>query len=273
MSNLDAETYLAHIHASRRRAGPLGPPLSLEDLRWPGEPYDIPSFGLRHAGPGYVTGTPPFMSCWLDNDEGHPHTAIHDAELFLWAFVKTSLDFEGPGATRSQRSPEFDRFFTALFLDPYTSRKTKRQILQSQEELDGLLSHVSPYFVDFKDLTRDWRRVLEIAHKYPAGMEYNYPHQAIVRCIDRAISKVRASPAPESTMEKDAKQKRIKSSDEIKQAILNQQTVHAMMNDQTKSTATSPTVPDQDIPSSNSATRASNRLPPSQTRQKSKGRK
>lgn len=53
--DLLAEAYLIQV---RDKYNPSTTPellLSLEDLGWPKEPYDIPSFGSRRAGPGYVT--------------------------------------------------------------------------------------------------------------------------------------------------------------------------------------------------------------------------
>ncbi|KAF5356963.1 hypothetical protein D9756_006582 [Leucocoprinus leucothites] len=160
--------------------------LSLDDLGWPKEvPMTFLFFLGRifNAEPTRAVGTPPFMSCRLGWDD-EPHTAIHDVQSFLWVFTYLSLKLAGPGSTRREMSPELDQLFTTLFLDSYASRKTKRQILRSQEKLDMSLSHISPYFEDLKELIRDWHRMLEIAHRYPTGMEYNYPHQVFLRCID-----------------------------------------------------------------------------------------
>ena len=40
---------------------------------------------------------------------------------------------------------------------------------------------------------RAWRRVLSLAYRYRSGMEFKYPHQAFIRCIERALEAVHSA--------------------------------------------------------------------------------
>ncbi|KAJ3553201.1 hypothetical protein NP233_g12701 [Leucocoprinus birnbaumii] len=212
----EADAYLAAKYYTK--LGQVDEPSSFADIGWPEELYSIPLFGSCKAGPGYVTGTPPFMSGWLNSHLDHPHTAVQDTEMF----------------------PE-------------------------KQELENLLVHFSPYFEDLKDLIREWWKVLNLAYRFPAGIEYNYPHQAILRCIQQALDRIDASPDSQSDgeLQEKVRQQRTTYIKNIQQAILNQKTFDALTKPGT-GTATPSTIPVQDAPSAGPTTRSSNPTVPSE---------
>ncbi|KAJ3560147.1 hypothetical protein NP233_g11023 [Leucocoprinus birnbaumii] len=240
--------------------------LSFDALGWSEKPYDVPLFASRQVGPGYVTGTPPFMSNWLYRNQSRPHTAIHDIECCLWVFDYLSLKYDGPGQAIRTMSPELKAYFEELFAGNELSHKLKRRILEDRSVLEQHLTRVSPYFDDLKDLIREWWGVLELAYKYPAGMEYNYPHQAVLRCIDRALARINTSTYPQShhDLEEKAAHERRKYTENIQQAILQQKTFDALTK-LGNSTATSSTVPVQNEASSSPTTPTSNSTALSET--------
>ncbi|KAJ3566488.1 hypothetical protein NP233_g6977 [Leucocoprinus birnbaumii] len=255
MCDLNPEIYL--LSAKDGVESVIGPRdtqqrLSLEDFGWPREPYEIPVFEARHAGPGYVTGTPPYLSSWLATSTFVAHTAIHDAESFVWSFAYAILKYSGPGAAPRQTTPELDAVLDLYFFHR-RSIKAKWDVLQNKQLLETLLNHVSPYFEDLKDLLRDWHRVLTLARTFPTGMEHNYPHQAFLSCIERAIKRTGADNFSDS--EQSAKNARKEHIEDIKRAIREQQTTHAFTHS-ISDTATSSTAPvqAQDAPSSDPVT-------------------
>ncbi|KAJ3566486.1 hypothetical protein NP233_g6975 [Leucocoprinus birnbaumii] len=246
------------------KLGQVNEPSSFADIGWPEELYNIPIFDSRKAGPGYVTGTPPFMSGWLNSHPDHPHTAVQDTECFLWVFGYLALKYSGPGQIRTM-SPELKAFFEGLFSGDNESQEMKLKILIKEEELEKFLSHVSPYFEDLKDLIREWWKVLDLAYRFPAGVEYNYPHQAILCCIQQALDRIDASPNSQSDgeLQEKVRQERTTYIKNIQQAILNQKTFDALTNPGTD-TATPSTIPIQAAPSSGPTTRSSNPTVPSE---------
>ncbi|KAJ3566485.1 hypothetical protein NP233_g6974 [Leucocoprinus birnbaumii] len=258
----EADAYLAAKYYTK--LGQVDEPSSFADIGWPEELYNIPLFGSCKAGPGYVTGTPPFMSGWLNSHLDHPHTAVQDTECFLWVFGYLALKYSGPGQIRTMSS-ELTAFFEGLFSGDNESQEMKLKILQEKQELENLLIHFSPYFEDLKDLIREWWKVLNLAYRFPAGIEYNYPHQAILRCIQQALDRIDASPDSQSDgeLQEKVRQQRTTYIKNIQQAILNQKTFDALTKPGT-GTATPSTIPVQDAPSSGPTTRSSNPTVPSE---------
>ena len=111
----------------------------------------------------------------------------------------------------------------SVFMGDYDLQKKKKQILIKDNHFDKLLEQVSPEFEVLKDLMRAWRRVLSLAYQYRSGMEFKYPHQAFIRCIERALEAVHLT--------YDVEQAGSGGQDGIGQgwAICHQQTIHYLV--------------------------------------------
>jgi len=133
------------------------------------------------------------MSCLL-NDltlTPYPHNAINDAESFLWVMGYSITRYEGPGKRPKKITPELNGTLE-VFQGDQESQMQKMQILMYEEKLHEFLKHVSPEFAGLKELMYAWRRVIDLARRFTSGMEFNYPHRALLRGIEDALTKVQA---------------------------------------------------------------------------------
>jgi hypothetical protein len=168
------------------------------------------------------------MSCRLGKKTAH--TAIHDIESLWWVLVYVIIRYSEPGAVSKEIPQELADFLARTFSD----QDRKLEILENKKkELDDVLLQVGPYFEDLKDLIRDWHSILRIAFSTPEGVEFNYPHQPVLRCLDRAISKVSATSSQPpnkdfKAMEESVREERRKTSEQTKEAIRCQKTVAAL---------------------------------------------
>ena len=122
-------------------------------------------------------------------DDEPAHTAIHDIESFLWVLGHSIIKFSGPGGAPREMTPALKEALS-VFVGDHDSQKKKKQILIKDNHFDELLEQVSPEFEVLKGLMRAWRRVLSLAYRYRSGMEFKYPHQAFIRCIEHALEAV-----------------------------------------------------------------------------------
>ena len=127
------------------------------------------------------------MSCMLG--ARFAHTAIHDVESFLWVLGHSIIKFLGPGGPPREMTPALKEALS-VFVGDHDSQEQKKQILGDDKCFIEFLEQVSPEFEVLKDLMRAWRRVLSLAYQYRSGMEFKYPHQAFIRCIERALEAV-----------------------------------------------------------------------------------
>ena len=122
------------------------------------------------------------MSCLLNDPylAEFPHNAINDAESFLWVMGYLIIRFEGPGKDLNEMTPEL-RDSLEVFDGDKNSQLRKLGILSKKEKLREFLKHVSPEFAGLKELMHAWCRVIDLARRFPSGMEFNYPHRAVSR--------------------------------------------------------------------------------------------
>jgi len=133
------------------------------------------------------------MSCLLNHSDftKFPHNAINDAESFLWVMGYSITSYEGPGKDPKKITPELSGALE-IFCGDEDSHIRKLDILNSEEVLGDFLKHVSPGFAGLKELMYAWRRVIDLARRFTSGMEFNYPHRALLRGIENALTKVQA---------------------------------------------------------------------------------
>ena len=157
------------------------------------------------------------MSCLLNDPylAEFPHNAINDAESFLWVMGYSIIMYEGP---RKEMTAELSGALE-VFDGDKNSQLRKLGILSKEEKLREFLKHVSPEFASLKELMHAWCRVIDLARRFPSGMEFNYPHRALLRGIEDALAKVQAG-GGSTGGGRSADRNR----DEIKLAIRKQQT-------------------------------------------------
>ena len=120
-----------------------------------------------------------------------PHNAINDAESFLWVMGYLITRYKGPGKGPKEITPELNGA-SKVFNGDQKSQLRKLDILKNEEKLCDFLKHVSPEFAGLKELMYAWRRVIDLARRFTSGMEFNYPHRALLRGIEDALTKVQA---------------------------------------------------------------------------------
>jgi len=54
------------------------------------------------------------------------------------------------------------------------------------------MKHVGLQFAGLEELMLAWCRVIDLARRLPSGMEFSYPHQALFRGIEHALTEVQA---------------------------------------------------------------------------------
>ena len=157
------------------------------------------------------------MSCLLNhpNFAKFPHNAINDAESFLWVMGYSIIMYEGP---RKEMTAELSGAL-GVFDGDKNSQLRKLGILSKKEKLREFLRHVSPEFAGLKELMHAWCRVIDLARRFPSGMEFNYPHRALLRGIEDALAKVQAGDGSTGGGRSVGRNR-----DEIKLAIRKQQT-------------------------------------------------
>ena len=160
------------------------------------------------------------MSCLLNDPHlaEFPHNAINDAESFLW--VMGYLIIEGPGRDRNEMTPGLGDALE-VFGGDGRSQLRKLGILSKEEKFREFLTHVSPEFAVLEELMYAWRRVIDLARRFPSGMEFNYPHRALLRGIEDALAKVQAGGGSTGGGGSAGRNR-----DEIRLAIREQQTVY-----------------------------------------------
>ena len=169
------------------------------------------------------------MSCLL-NDltlTPYPHNAINDAESFLWVMGYSITRYEGPGERPKKITPELNGTLE-VFQSDQESQMQKMQILMYEEKLHEFLKHVSPEspeFAGLKELMYAWRRVIDLARRFTSGMEFNYPHRALLRGIENALTKVQAEGGSTGGGGLVSRNR-----DEIELAIRKQQTVYYLQH-------------------------------------------
>ena len=164
------------------------------------------------------------MSCLLNdpNFAKFPHNAINDAESFLWVMGYLIIRFEGPGKDRNERTPGL-RDALEVFSGDGKSQLRKLDILNDKEVFHEFLEHVGLEFAVLKELMYAWHRVIDLARRFPSGMEFNYPHRALLRGIEGALAKVQAGSGSTGGGGSAGRNR-----DEIRLAIRKQQTVYYM---------------------------------------------
>ncbi|KAJ3553422.1 hypothetical protein NP233_g12647 [Leucocoprinus birnbaumii] len=207
--------------------------------------YPIPNFLERRAGPGYVTGTPAFASCHLKRFWEVPHTAIHDLESFLWALLYLCIVYSGPGSV-SISAADIQRVLDQYFLDLEKSGPMKERAFRSANLRDDLLSHMHSDFEDLKPLIRDWFAVIKVAFDFQVGIEFNYPHQIILRLIDETLTQINDTAVNHEEVERRNQWFR-----EVAEAVKSQQTVPRPKNTPAEKRSKNPrTDPDENQSSS-----------------------
>ena len=120
-----------------------------------------------------------------------PHNAINDAELFLWVMGYSITKDTEPGEDSKEMTPELNNALK-VFEGSEESQKQKLRMLNNEEAFREFLKHVSPEFAGLKELMYAWRHVIELARRFTSCMEFNYPHRALLRGIEDALTKVQA---------------------------------------------------------------------------------
>ena len=167
------------------------------------------------------------MSCLLNHSDfaKFPHNAINDAESFLWVMGYLIIRFEGPGKDRNKMTPGV-RGALEVFSGDAESQLQKLDILNDKEVFHEFLEHVGLEFAVLKELMYAWHRVIDLARRFPSGMEFNYPHRALLRGIEDALAKVRAGSGSTGGGGSAGRNR-----DEIRLAIREQQTVYYMQHE------------------------------------------
>jgi len=152
------------------------------------------------------------------------HNAVNDAESFLWVIGYLITGYEGPGKDPKEMTQELSSALE-VFDGDKNSQLRKLGILSKKEKLCEFLKHVSPEFVGLKELMHAWCRVIDLARRFPSGMEFNYPHRALLRGIEDALTKVQAGDGSTGGERSPGR-----NWDEIKLAIRKQQTVYYLQH-------------------------------------------
>ena len=121
------------------------------------------------------------MSCLLNHSDfaKFPHNAINDAESFLWVMGYLIIRLKGPGKDNEMTRELRDAL--KVFSGDAESQLQKLDILNDKEVFREFLTHVSPEFAVLEELMYAWHRVIDLARRFPSGMEFNYPHRAVSR--------------------------------------------------------------------------------------------
>ena len=117
------------------------------------------------------------------------HTTIHDVESFLWVLGHSIIKFLGLGGPPREITPVL-REALSVFMGNYDSQEQKKQILDDDKCFIESLEQVSSEFEVLKGLMHAWHHVLYLAYRYRSGMEFKYPHQTFIRCIEHALEAV-----------------------------------------------------------------------------------
>jgi len=107
----------------------------------------------------------------------------------------------------------------------FPSQLRKLGILSKEEKFCEFLMHVGPEFAGLKELMYAWRRVIDLARRFPSGMEFNYPHRALLWGIEDALAKVQAGGRSTGGGGSAGRNR-----DEIRLAICKQQTVYYLQH-------------------------------------------
>ena len=161
------------------------------------------------------------MSCLLNHSDfaKFPHNAINDAESFLWVMGYLIIRLKGPGKDNEMTRELRDAL--KVFSGDAESQLQKLDILNDKEVFREFLTHVSPEFAVLEELMYAWHRVIDLARRFPSGMEFNYPHRALLRGIEDALAKVQAGGGSTGGGGSAGRNQ-----DEIRLAIRKQQTVY-----------------------------------------------
>ena len=132
------------------------------------------------------------------------------------------IRFKGPG---KEMTPGLSSALE-VFGGDEKSQLQKLDILNDKEVFREFLTHVSPEFAVLEELMYAWRRVIDLARRFPSGMEFNYPHRALLRGIEDALAKVQAGSGSTGGGGSAGRNR-----DEIRLAIREQQTVYYMQHE------------------------------------------
>ena len=121
----------------------------------------------------------------------YSHTAINDSESFMWALGYLIIRHIGPGEGLQKSTLELKEALR-VFEGGKDSQNQKAKILQNAKALDKFLEHVGPWFEYLKELMRGWCCVINLAHQFETGMKFDYPHQALFWCLDKALTCIKA---------------------------------------------------------------------------------
>jgi len=135
---------------------------------------------------------PAFMSYLLNhpNFAKIPHNAINNAESFLWVMGYLIIRFKGPGKKMTLGLSSA----LGVFGSDKKSQLQKLDILNDKEVFCEFLMHVSPEFVGLEELMYAWHCVIDLAHCFPSGIEFNYPYWVLLQGIKDALAKVQMRP-------------------------------------------------------------------------------
>ncbi|THV01440.1 hypothetical protein K435DRAFT_853845 [Dendrothele bispora CBS 962.96] len=137
-----------------------------------------PRFQNREPENAERSGTIPYMSHVLLNEEPIPHTAVHDMESMFWVLLYLCLTRKGPGG--DLRDELFDQpsplekstqdllLVLYFFYDSPTQviQNNKNTLFKNPKDLDPhILRHIHPYFNDVKPILLEWWRILCLGFK------------------------------------------------------------------------------------------------------------
>ncbi|KIJ56155.1 hypothetical protein M422DRAFT_239363 [Sphaerobolus stellatus SS14] len=200
-------------------------PLTPEQIRWDRGTNTVPDFGGHVPGSGLRSGTFPYMSHEIIQDQPATHHAIHDIESFWWIVIHIALTRAGPGKWREGRSDDLDLVIQRYFdgsLKQLTDNKCKifqRSYKDAQEELTSVIfKHFDAYFEPLKKPLLRWWSVLRTGFEFK-GYEYHNIHALVLGILNEAICEIPDSEDELSRLE-DARRKKYREG--TKEAILNQ---------------------------------------------------
>jgi len=160
-----------------------------------------PSFVNHAAGPGYRTGTLPYMSHAILKDSKIPHDAIHDIESFFWVIIDIALGQEGPGG--HTRVIEDNTDLKAIIHRYFESSKdtlalSKGELFdpdfkRAKSVLDTITAQFAPYFVPLQPFVKKLWGILWLAFKHKA-YELWWIHGYTLKYVKNAIEKLERHP-------------------------------------------------------------------------------
>ncbi|KAJ3574330.1 hypothetical protein NP233_g1850 [Leucocoprinus birnbaumii] len=137
-------------------------------------------------------------------------------ESFAWVLVYLCIKYSGSGAV----SPDIDKALDNYFLNFPEAQVARLRVLDAPHKLEGLLKHMHSAFEDLKPLIRDWFAVIKVAFEFQVGIEFNYPHQIILRLIDETLTQINDTAINHEEVERRNQWFR-----EVAEAVKSQQTV------------------------------------------------